>query len=153
MYHGSLEQPSSKRIFPTLSSSINRNWTVYSIMFVACVRPRSYHASILNTEEGALFLQHRNMHSMRLNYIKQSNYLCILFKYTDSSSLLVLSTSLSLSASILLSILCSMAGSRLKSVVGSLLQIEPSTRWVDPSSIVLADFLQLAGTLESSPSS
>lgn len=30
-YQGSVEQPSSKRIFPTLSSSINKNCTMYSI--------------------------------------------------------------------------------------------------------------------------
>ncbi len=55
MYQGSVEQPSSKRIFPTLSSSINRNWTVYSIMFFAWTKARSYQASILNTEEEEIF--------------------------------------------------------------------------------------------------
>lgn len=45
-----MEQPSSKRIFPTLSSSISRNWIVYSIMFVAWIKFCSYQASILNKE-------------------------------------------------------------------------------------------------------
>lgn len=57
-HQGSVEEPSSKRMFPTLSSSINKNCTVYPVWVVAWISSCSYQASMLQIKQQNIVAVH-----------------------------------------------------------------------------------------------